>query len=124
MTQINVNIRMDEKLKRDFEIVCGEMGLTMTTAFTVFAKIVAQEREIPFKISANRGDVLGTDEFGEELGHFPGERLSVEETAGIAKEWADPHLLDISTSFAWEQAAVAKELQRREDAKKHGVVGR
>jgi DNA-damage-inducible protein J len=52
MPQINVNIRMDEALKRDFEAACYELGLTMTTAFTVFAKAVSSRREIPFKISA------------------------------------------------------------------------
>jgi DNA-damage-inducible protein J len=52
MPQINVNIRMDEALKRDFEAACNELGLTMTTAFTVFAKAVSNRREIPFKISA------------------------------------------------------------------------
>ncbi|MDR2354665.1 MAG: type II toxin-antitoxin system RelB/DinJ family antitoxin [Clostridiales Family XIII bacterium] len=52
MAQINVNIRMDEALKRDFENVCNEMGLTMTTAFTVFAKAVSNKKAIPFRIAA------------------------------------------------------------------------
>jgi DNA-damage-inducible protein J len=52
MPQININIRMDEDLKRDFEAVCGEMGLTMTTAFTVFAKTVSSRKEIPFRVAA------------------------------------------------------------------------
>lgn len=52
MPQINVNIRMDETLKRDFEAVCGEMGLTMTAAFTVFAKAVSSRKEIPFRVTA------------------------------------------------------------------------
>jgi antitoxin component of RelBE/YafQ-DinJ toxin-antitoxin module len=112
---------MDENLKRDFEAVCSEMGLTMTAAFTVFAKKVALEKEIPFKISTKRRN---QNDFSEEFGLFPGKRLSVEETAGIAKEWADPSLLDINESFAWEQVAVEKEQQRQEEIKKHGVVGR
>jgi DNA-damage-inducible protein J len=52
MPQINVNIQMDESLKRDFEAVCGEMGLTMTAAFTVFAKAVSSRKEIPFRVMA------------------------------------------------------------------------
>jgi DNA-damage-inducible protein J len=43
---------MDEALKRDFEAVCNEIGLTMTAAFTVFAKTVSNRREIPFRIAA------------------------------------------------------------------------
>jgi len=52
MAQTNVNIRIDEDLKRDFEALCIDMGLTMTTAFTVFAKAVTKKRAIPFEISA------------------------------------------------------------------------
>ena len=52
MAQTNVNIRIDEDLKRDFEALCVEMGLTMTTAFTVFAKAVTKKRAIPFEVSA------------------------------------------------------------------------
>jgi addiction module RelB/DinJ family antitoxin len=59
MAQININIRMDEELKRDFENVCNEMGLTMTTAFTVFAKAVSARKEIPFKIAAQLPPVPG-----------------------------------------------------------------
>ena len=54
MAQTNVNIRMEEKLKHDFDTVCAEMGLSMTAAFTVFAKAVAKKRVIPFEISADR----------------------------------------------------------------------
>jgi DNA-damage-inducible protein J len=53
MPQINVNIQMDEFLKRDFEVVCSDMGLTMTAAFTVFAKAVSSRKEIPFRVSAH-----------------------------------------------------------------------
>jgi DNA-damage-inducible protein J len=43
---------MEESLKRDFEAVCGDMGLTMTAAFTVFAKAVSSRKEIPFRVTA------------------------------------------------------------------------
>ena len=52
MAQTNINIRMDASLKRDSEAVCGELRLTMTAAFTVFAKAVSKRREIPFRVSA------------------------------------------------------------------------
>jgi len=53
MAQTNVNIRMDEELKRDFDSTCNDLGLTMTTAFTVFAKAVVRRQRIPFIISGN-----------------------------------------------------------------------
>jgi DNA-damage-inducible protein J len=53
MAQTNINIRIDEDLKRDFDSLCQDLGLTMTTAFTVFAKTAVRRNEIPFKISKN-----------------------------------------------------------------------
>lgn len=51
---VNVNFRMDEDLKKIMEQTCSEMGLSMTTAFTIFAKKVAREKRIPFEVSAER----------------------------------------------------------------------
>lgn len=48
-----VNFRMDSELKKNMETVCREMGLTMTTAFTLFATKVCRERRIPFEINAD-----------------------------------------------------------------------
>lgn len=53
MAQTMVNFRMDEELKRSMEKVCSEMGMTMTTAFTIFAKKVSRERRIPFEVNAD-----------------------------------------------------------------------
>lgn len=50
---VNVNFRMDAELKKSMEEVCSDMGLTMTTAFTIFAKKVSREKRIPFEISAD-----------------------------------------------------------------------
>ena len=49
---INVNIRMDSELKRQFENFCSDMGMTMTTAFNIFAKKTVREYRIPFEIGA------------------------------------------------------------------------
>ena len=38
MAQTNINIRIDEDLKKQFEAFCSDIGMTMTTAFCVFAK--------------------------------------------------------------------------------------
>ena len=46
-----VNIRMDEKLKKSMEKTCQELGMTMTTAFTIFAKKMSREKRIPFEVS-------------------------------------------------------------------------
>jgi len=46
-----VNIRMDVELKKDMEKVCEELGMSMTTAFTIFAKKMSREHRIPFEVS-------------------------------------------------------------------------
>lgn len=53
MAQTSVNIRMDAELKRQFEDFCADVGMTMTTAFTVFAKKAVRENKIPFEISGD-----------------------------------------------------------------------
>ena len=50
---VNVNFRMDPDLKHSMEEICAEMGLSMTTAFTIFAKKVSREHRIPFEVSAD-----------------------------------------------------------------------
>ena len=51
MAQTNVNFRMDSDLKRAMESVCEELGMSMTTAFTIFAKKMSREKRIPFEVS-------------------------------------------------------------------------
>ena len=51
MPNTNVNIRMDADLKKQFESFCSDVGMTMTTAFNLFAKKVVRENRIPFEIS-------------------------------------------------------------------------
>lgn len=53
MAQTMVNFRMDEDLKKSMEQVCKEMGMSMTTAFTIFATKVSREKRIPFEVSAD-----------------------------------------------------------------------
>lgn len=53
MAQTNINIRMEENLKREFDTFCSTVGMTMTTAFCIFAKKVVMEQKIPFEISTD-----------------------------------------------------------------------
>ena len=53
MAQTMVNFRMDSELKKSMEKICSDMGMSMTTAFTIFAKKVTKERRIPFEITAD-----------------------------------------------------------------------
>ena len=53
MAQATVNFRMDENLKLDLERLCDDLGITMTTAFTVFAKKATRENRIPFELTGD-----------------------------------------------------------------------
>lgn len=53
MAQTNVNIRMDENLKQQFDCLCNELGMNMSTAFNIFAKTMVRQQKIPFEISLN-----------------------------------------------------------------------
>ena len=51
MATTNVTMRMDEELKAQAEELFAELGLNMTSAFTVFVKQAVREQCIPFRIS-------------------------------------------------------------------------
>lgn len=52
MAQVMVNFRIDEDVKKNMELACREMGMSMTTAFTIFATKVGKEKRIPFEVTA------------------------------------------------------------------------
>ena len=57
MAQATFSVRMDDSLKNQFETLCGDFGMNMSTAINVFAKAVVRERRIPFVISSPEPDV-------------------------------------------------------------------
>ena len=65
MAQTNVNIRMDEDLKKEFEGFCSDVGMTMTTAMCLFAKTVVRRHSIPFEITNLDENGFTPDEVAE-----------------------------------------------------------
>ena len=47
----NLTIRMDKGLKEQAEQLFSELGMNMTTAFTVFVRQAVRQGKIPFEIS-------------------------------------------------------------------------
>ena len=74
---VNVNFRLDADVKQKMEQACADMGLSMTAAFTIFAKKVGRERWIPFEVSA--------DPFYSESNMKHLEKIAAEINAGTAK---------------------------------------
>ena len=71
MAQTLINIRMDEDLKKSMERTCHELGMNMTTAFTIFAKKVSREQRIPFDVSVDpfysERNMIAIDEAAERI---------------------------------------------------------
>ncbi len=51
MAQTTISVRMDATLKKEFDTVCNELGLSMTTAITMLAKKMTREKRLPFEVS-------------------------------------------------------------------------
>ncbi len=51
MAQTLINFRIDETTKKQMEQICNELGITMSTAFNIFAKKMIREKRIPFDVS-------------------------------------------------------------------------
>ena len=47
----NVSIRMDDNLKKQAEDLFNDLGMNLTTAFTIFVKQAIREQGIPFEIT-------------------------------------------------------------------------
>jgi addiction module RelB/DinJ family antitoxin len=52
MAQATFSVRMDESLKKQFDSLCSDFGMTASTAINVFARAVVRERRIPFEITS------------------------------------------------------------------------
>ena len=51
MEQANICIRIDKSVKEQFDKLCEELGLSMSTALNMFVKTVVREQRIPLDLS-------------------------------------------------------------------------
>ena len=87
----SMTIRVDEQLKKKFDSLCDEFGLSNSAALNMFMKTVVRERRIPFEIKANsESDMrkLGWEAF-----------MRMRETA-LASDAADMSLEEINEEIA------------------------
>lgn len=61
MAQSTLSMRVDETLKKKFDMICDDFGFTSTAAITVFMKAVVRERKIPFEIKASSKRQINQD---------------------------------------------------------------
>lgn len=115
MTQVAVNFRMDKELKNDMEKICKEMGLSMTAAFTIFAKKLCRERRIPFEITA---DPFYSD---ENISRLKASIAQMEKTGGTVHldELEDMELLAMAKDRISHTSG--KNISHEEIMKKFGI---
>ena len=51
MNQVAFTVQMDNSLKDEFEKICDNFGMTMSTAINIFARAVIKQKKIPFDIA-------------------------------------------------------------------------
>lgn len=51
MANINITIRIDKELKKEADNLFHELGMSFTTAVTIFAQQAVREQRIPFDIT-------------------------------------------------------------------------
>ena len=94
MAQTAITIRVDQDLKNNFDTLCEDFGLSITSAFTIFMKAVVRERKIPFEIQSKNMD---------QRNFFMDNIMSIRETA---KEYG---LLDMKLDEINEEIKAVRE---------------
>lgn len=49
-----VTVRLEDQDKRELDEMCSEMGMSISTFFSIYAKKAIRERRIPFEVDAPR----------------------------------------------------------------------
>lgn len=89
MASTNVNIRMDSDLKKQFETFCSDMGMSMTTAFNIFAKKAVREYRIPFEIGGEAPNAETAEAINEV------KRMKADKTIGKTYTDVDEMMKDL-----------------------------
>lgn len=54
MATTNLNVRVDENLKKAADTLLNELGLNMSTAINIYLKQIVRENGIPFEIKLDK----------------------------------------------------------------------
>ena len=50
MTHVNMNIRIEDNLKNEAEVLFGNMGLNLTSAINIFFRQAVRVQALPFEV--------------------------------------------------------------------------
>lgn len=92
MSQTTMSIRVDSDLKRRFDILCDEFGLSNTSALMLFIKTVVRECRIPFEIKTDsieesrKKALLAFEQMREDVAAAGVQDMSLDEINEIIRE--------------------------------------
>ena len=87
-----MSIRVDSNLKRRFDLLCDEFGLSNTAALMLFIKTMVRERRIPFEIKTDtieesrRKALLAIEQMRKDAAAAGVQDMSLDEINEIIRE--------------------------------------
>ena len=58
MGQMAFTVRMDSDIKKKFDELCKDFGMSANTAFNIFARAVIKQERIPFEVESERQAIM------------------------------------------------------------------
>lgn len=92
MSQTTMSIRVDSNLKRRFDVLCDEFGLSNTAALMLFIKTVVRECRIPFEIKTDsieesrKKALLAFEQMREDVAAAGVQEMSLDEINELIRE--------------------------------------
>ena len=86
MSQTSINIRIDENLKTKFSAFCEDVGMSMSTAFCMFAKDTVRNQSLPFAITTKHRKARDPFWSEENRTRLKKSMEEMEKTGGMVKE--------------------------------------
>ena len=85
----NLHVRMNVDVKQQFHSILEQMGLNPSTAINIFARLVIQEKALPFTVSLKTDNQVieeakkATNEIGKDAVDFGISDMSMEDIDAI-----------------------------------------
>jgi DNA-damage-inducible protein J len=83
MAQSTLSVRMDEDVKKNFELFCADVGMNASVAVNMFARAVLREQKLPFEVVSYNVDPFYSAENQKRLANS---KRRMEETGGAVHE--------------------------------------
>ena len=94
MSTTAISIRLDSDIKKQFDELCKEFGISTNAAFNLFARAVVREQAIPFPVSLNISESEKRSVAAQNaLARI--QSMSAQET----HEWTDEEIDDLIASY-------------------------